>query len=376
MRIAFVTDTYDGISGGTVSGRRFVEALRANHDVTVVATDPPAPGKVQVPRLPIPSRAMRDNRFTFGWPKQSVLEEAFSGVDLVHVQFPFYLGSGATKLAIEKGIPLVAAFHVQPQNLLYDIKMRSERAADWLYRSWIRNVFEPADAVIVPTPFASQRLQYHGLTTPTWPISNGVRLRPQHCSERSGPPYLLLAVGRLAAEKRQDVIIDAVARSRHRDQIQLVIAGAGPLERRLSTRARRRGLSVEIGYVSDDRLVRLYDEATLLIHASEVELEGMAVLDAMGACLPALIADAPESASAALAADSDFLFRPGNASDLADHLDYLLDDPDVRAAGARRGVELADQHDFQGSVSTLEHLYESVLTKGRTGPTSPVDGFA
>jgi 1,2-diacylglycerol 3-alpha-glucosyltransferase len=376
MRIAFVTDTYDGISGGTVSGRRFVEALRLDHDVTVVATDPPAPGKVQVPRLPIPSRAMRDNHFTFGWPKRSILEQAFDGVDLVHVQFPFYLGSGATKLAVEKGLPLVAAFHVQPQNLLYDVRMRSERAANLLYRSWIRNVFEPADAVVVPTLFASQRLQYHGLTTPIWPISNGLRLRPRQCTERGGPPYLLLAVGRLAAEKRQDVIVDAVARSRHRDQIRLVIAGAGPLEARLRARARRRGLPVDMGYVTDERLIQLYDEATLLVHASEVELEGMAVLDAMGACLPTLIANAPESASAALAAGSNFLFRPGDAADLAEHIDSLLEDPDTRAAGARRGVELAGQYDFQGSLTSLEQLYQSVLGKGRNLPDHPVDRVA
>ena len=69
MRIAFVTDTYEtGIAGGTVSAVRFVEALRWRHDVTVVATGPPAPGKVQIPGFQLPLRAMRENRFTFGLP--------------------------------------------------------------------------------------------------------------------------------------------------------------------------------------------------------------------------------------------------------------------------------------------------------------------
>ncbi len=286
---------------------------------------------------------------------------------MVHVQFPFYLGAGATKLAVEMGIPRVAAFHVQPQNLLYDVKVHSERAADWMYRTWIRNVFEPADAVVVPSSFASEILLHHGLTTPTWPISNGVRLRPSRCTDRGGPPYLLLSVGRLAAEKRQDLIIDAVARCRHRDQIRLIIAGAGPLEQRPRARAHRRGLPVELGYVTDERLTQLYNEATLLIHASEVELEGMAVLDAMGACLPALIADAPESASAKLAANSNFLFLAGDAGDLAACIDRLLDDPVARAAGAHQGTESADEYDFQGSLTTLEHLYESVLEKHGSG---------
>jgi glycosyltransferase involved in cell wall biosynthesis len=180
----------------------------------------------------------------------------------------------------------------------------------------------------------------------------------------------VLSVGRLAPEKRQDVIIDAVARAAHRDQIRLVIAGAGPLEGRLRARARRRGLPVEFGYVSDERLTELYDEATMLIHASEVELEGMVVLDAMGACLPALIADAPESASAALAVDSRFLFTPGDSADLAAHIDRLLDDPELREQGSRGGLQLGDQRNFDESLEALEHLYETLLAGASPGITA------
>lgn len=57
MRIAVVTDTYeDGISGGVVATIRFVEALRKRHVVTVVATGPPAPGKVVLPPPAFSSR--------------------------------------------------------------------------------------------------------------------------------------------------------------------------------------------------------------------------------------------------------------------------------------------------------------------------------
>ena len=59
MRIAFVTDTYEeGISGGAVTGVRFVEALRRRHDVLVVATGGPAPGKVQLPGFHAGSKAV------------------------------------------------------------------------------------------------------------------------------------------------------------------------------------------------------------------------------------------------------------------------------------------------------------------------------
>lgn len=370
MRIAFVSDTYeDGIAGGAVTGVRFVEALRRRHDVTVLATGAPAPGKVQIPGFQVPIRAMRENRITFGWPSRRLLRPVFAEVDLVHVQFPFYLGFGATKLACEMGVPLVTAFHVQPENLLYNINLRSDRVAAWMHRWWIRNVFEPSDAVVVPSRFGAERLRRYGLTKPTYVVSNGAvqpRTRPtRHVGERRLPPYVLLCVGRLAPEKRQDVIIDAVARCRNREQVRLVVAGAGHLESRLRARARRHGLAVEFGYVSDERLAQLHEEATLFVHAGEVELEGMAVLDAMAAGLPVLVADAPDSAARALASGPEFRFRPGDAVDLAARIDFLLESPAQLAAGARRSLERAGQHDFQRSTRSLEHVYETVLEQVR-----------
>jgi len=161
------------------------------------------------------------------------------------------------------------------------------------------------------------------------------------------------------------VIIDAVARCQHRTQVRLVVAGAGHLETSLRKRAKRHGLPVEFGYVSNERLMQLYDEATLFIHAGEVELEGMAVVDAMAAGLPVLVSDAPDSAARAFASGPEFHFRPGDATDLAAHIDRLLENPAALAQGALRSLERSSQHDFQRSTRSLEQLYETVLAQAQ-----------
>ena len=118
----------------------------------------------------------------------------------------------------------------------------------------------PADAVVVPSRFAAERLQQYGLTTPTWVISNGAHVLPRPRAarrERATPPYVLLCVGRLAPEKRQDVIIDAVARCRHRDQVRLVVAGAGHLEASLRARAEKRFNDVR--QLSDSLIFDVHD---------------------------------------------------------------------------------------------------------------------
>ncbi len=366
MRIAVVTDTYeDGISGGVVTTIRFVEALRKRHEVTVVATGPPAPGKVVLPGFQLPLRAMRESHFTFAWPSRATLETVYTQADVVHLNFPFLLGFSAIRIARRMGVPTVAAFHVQPENLLLNLGVHSAGVSRWIYRRWVRGFFQLADAVVCPSAFAANRLRSYGLSVPAWVVSNGVPPHLQGGSVHPAPPptgpYVLLCLGRLAREKRQDVVIDAVARCRHRDRIRLVIAGAGPLQRALRTRINRLGLAAEIGYVDDQRLTQLFADTHLLVHASEVELQGIAVLEAMAAGIPVLVADAPDSAARRYASGPEFLFRPGDPGDLAAHLDRLLDAPETLVAGSRRSLEQAVQHDFQRSVRSLEHIYAAVI---------------
>src|SRR6059036_18388 len=61
LRIAFVADTFDGaVTGGTRSAVRFVEALRRQHDVVVLATGGrDEPDRVVLPGFQLPVRAMR-----------------------------------------------------------------------------------------------------------------------------------------------------------------------------------------------------------------------------------------------------------------------------------------------------------------------------
>src|SRR5207249_2170016 len=197
LRIAFVTDTFDGaVSGGTRSAVRFVDALRAH-------------------------------------------------------------------------IPVVAAFHVQPENLLLNVGLRSRPISDAMYRFWVRRLYNRADAVVCPSPFAEDKLRSHGLTAPAFVVSNGIspaiRRRRLPREPHHEGAFVVLMVGRLAPEKRHDLMFEALARAKHRDRIRLVVAGAGPRERQLRRAAARLPHPPEIGFVSDRRLERLYNTADLLV---------------------------------------------------------------------------------------------------------------
>ncbi len=139
-----------------------------------------------------------------------------------------------------------------------------------------------------------------------------------------------------------------------------MITGRGPEEPAIRRLAATLPVPAEVGFVSDGELRRLLAAADLLVHASEVELEGMAVLEALACGTPALIARAPASAARGLAISEAFLFEPGDAGDLARRLDLLVEAPERLREARARSLAVAAAHRFEDSVDRLEALYHRV----------------
>lgn len=364
LRVAFVADSLHSHSGGGIlSGEYVVDRLRRDHDVITVASD----GDDVLPALELPIRAMREMRFVMARPDRAVLARAFAKADVVHLQLPFWLSFAALDEARRLHRPVVAAFHVQPENALHNVGIHSTWLNDSIYRVLVKRFYNKVDAVLCPTEFAAQKLRAHGLTTPTAVISNGVppdvaqamAANPPTHGPHSGP-FFILAVGRFAAEKRQDVIIEAVRRSRHREQIRLVLSGWGPREAELKRLASALPNGAEIGFLSREELLEDYRTADLFVHAGEVELEGMSVLESMSAGVPALIADAPQSAASKFALD-DFTFPAGDAATLAAKIDALIEDPARLEVASQLYRERARLFDLDASVAKMVGLYRTVI---------------
>jgi glycosyltransferase involved in cell wall biosynthesis len=298
-------------------------------------------------------------------PDHEALARALADVDVVHLQFPFWLSFAALTEAEKLGRPVVAAFHVQPENALMNMGLRSPFVANALYRTWVKHLYNRADAVVCPTPFAERQLVRHGLTTPSFVISNGIPpdVKPMPRAPEPGHEgeITVMMLGRLAAEKRQEDLIEAVRRSRHVDRIRLVLAGAGPRQADLERLSRSLPNGAEIGFVARKRLLRLLASADLFVHCSEVELEGIAVIEALSMGLPALIAQSPDSAASDFAIDDDFRFPAGDVDALLARMDHLLDHPErlERARGEARAISRGLEHDK--SMERLLEVYSRVV---------------
>ncbi len=382
MKIVYVMDQYDNQNNGTsVSAFRFANCLRERgHEVRIVAIGKEAPDKYVVPTAnfgPL-NPVFRAHGMAFGKPDKAVLKKALEGADIVHLFFPFRLCRAARKMARRMGIPHMAAFHCQPENITYNVGLKHVPfAADIFYLVFRQRFYRYIRDIHCPSRFIAEQLRRHGYAARLHVISNGVdeAFRPLDVAK---PPewkdkFVILMVGRLAPEKRQDLVIKAAMRSKYADRIQLVFLGKGPKQWCYERLARRLKNPPVFRYVSQDEIVKVYNQCDLYVHAAEVEIEAIVCLEAIASGLVPVIANSEKSAARQFALDERSLFRNKDADDLARKIDYWIEHPEERAKMREAYLRAAENYRLSRSVDRIEEVYARVIAEQRPAAADPED---
>jgi glycosyltransferase involved in cell wall biosynthesis len=212
---------------------------------------------------------------------------------------------------------------------------------------WQRRLAEQADAVIVPSVFARERLRELGAPLP-WErvhvLPPPVRMATAESPASRGEHALVAA--RLAVEKGVDVAIEACRIA----GIALVIAGDGP--EREALQAQAAGSEVRfVGHVDDARLATLRAGAAIaLVPSRSAETFGLAAAEAMAAGLP--VAASRVGALAELV-DERGLVAAGDADALAGAIDRLAGDRVAGAEGLERVRALCSPDTVAASLASI-----------------------
>jgi glycosyltransferase involved in cell wall biosynthesis len=221
---------------------------------------------------------------------------------------------------------------------------------------WQRRLLAHADAVVVPSVFAAERLRALGVPLGTRDggpslhvVGHVVRSVVARSQAAAGEHALV--VSRLAPEKGVDVAIAACAAA----GVPLVVAGDGPLASAL--RARAEGTATRfVGHVGDGELARLRAAAGLAVVPSRsAETFGLAAAEAMAAGLP--VAGSAIGALPELCGDLGGLVAPGDAAALALAVRERFGDASAGEAGRRRALEVAAP---QTVAQALRDVYDAV----------------
>jgi glycosyltransferase involved in cell wall biosynthesis len=181
-------------------------------------------------------------------------------------------------------------------------------------------------------------------------IPNGIDVPPAVGAEAE-PPYVLFA-GRLSIEKGVLELVDA-ARG-----LPLVVVGDGPLRRRVP-QAR--------GFVARDELVRLLDQAAVVVCPSRREGFGMACLEAMAHGKPVVATDVGGLRDLVVDGETGIVVPPRNTSALRAAIELLLGNADLRARLGAAGHQRAFAFDWTRVIPRLLAMYEQTASVPSAG---------
>ncbi|MDX3854292.1 glycosyltransferase family 4 protein [Streptomyces sp. AK02-01A] len=187
---------------------------------------------------------------------------------------------------------------------------------------------------------------------PTVQPSNGRRLR-------------LLHAGRLDANKSTVTAIEAMALTA--DEHHLTIIGSGSELPSLAARTGELGLTHRIRFEPfmprEELWQRFADFDAFLFTTKQLEAFGLVAVEAQAHGLPVVYGDLPglrhTLGAGALA------YPPGDAAALAECIDQLADDPELRRTLGTAAADSARRHDISTTTAHLRELSKTVMGAAR-----------
>ena len=390
MRIAYLTQSYPPmISGAALVVEQLAKGMAGSgHKVLVIAASDTSSTyltedrNLTVLRLKSVHNPQRvGQRFT-PYSRRSVTNALHKfKPEAIHSHEPLPISLPAIRYAGKMNVPTVITIHQLPptatRHLPGYLQVVMEKLL-WKYGRWYSKKFT---ALITPTETTSlEVVKILGRTAHT--ISNGIDLRTFHPPRPDDdqaairkkwnlPPDvpILLHVGRLDPDKNVERVIQAAAPILSEMNAHLLIIGDGVRKPSLMDLCDSLGITARIhftGFISAKQgLPEIYRIAHLFVTASEIETQGLVLLEAAASGLPIVAVRATCIPEIVHDGVNGFLAEPGEVSGLSQGISILLRD---RAKAARMGEDslaLARQHDNRFTIEAHVRLYDQLIERAQ-----------
>jgi glycosyltransferase involved in cell wall biosynthesis len=371
MRIALMTETFlPNVNGVVTTLCRLLEHLRERgHEALLFAPDGSPTsyaGAEVVPMRGMPLPRYPELRLTPPQPGVTARLRRFRP-DIFHLAGLVALGTTGCFAARRVGATLVGAYHTDFPAYSAHYGLGFLRDAAYSYLRWVHN---NCALTLCPSRATLNDLKAHGFRRlRLWGRGvDTVRFHPRHRSEAwraaigvQPDERVLLYVGRLAPEKRLDVLAEAVTRLPH---TRLVLVGDGPARAPLAQRLH--GLPVHFaGYLHGQDLATAYASADMFVFPSDTETFGQVIQEAMASGLPVVAARAGGAADLVQPGVTGALFAPGSAGDLYSEAISLLEQPELRAEMSLASRAAAEARAWDRVLDQLLAHYGAAIRRRR-----------
>ena len=375
MNITVVCDVLgEETNGTTLATTNLIRALQKNHNVRILCADESKKGQENyyvVPYLnwgPL-NKFFEINNVKMAGVEDDIIKEAIDGADHIHIMLPFVLGRRVIKFAKEKNIPVSAGFHAQAENLSCHVRLQNVKLVNKIiYKNFYKHFYKFVDAIHYPTQFIRDDFEKKlNIKTNGYVISNGVNdyifkkqvEKPEELKDK----FVILSTGRYSVEKAQWQIIKAIKYSKHKDKIKLILAGQGPLEKKLKKLAKKMKVEPVFGVYERSKMIDIINYCDLYIHSAKIELEGIACLEAITCGKMVLVCDSKKSAAPNFVVDDKCKFKPNNPKALAEAIDYWIEHEDERKKYEDLYLQRAHEYNQAECMKKMEQMMYDLQQK-------------
>jgi glycosyltransferase involved in cell wall biosynthesis len=169
----------------------------------------------------------------------------------------------------------------------------------------------------------------------------------------------LLTVGRIDVEKNPLLVVDLLAELERRQpgRFRLEWLGTGPLRGAVSRRAAELGVAARLdlrGQVPfGPEVIEAYRRAHVFVHVSRTEGLPQVIIEALAVGTPTVATDVGSVAEAVDEGRAGVLVPPENRDALADAVELVTGDAELRARLIRRGLDLAAERTLERQVGQV-----------------------
>jgi glycosyltransferase involved in cell wall biosynthesis len=178
---------------------------------------------------------------------------------------------------------------------------------------------------------------------------------------------VVLTVANLRPEKGYDVLLDAARLIEDRDlPVRFVAVGRGPLEEELKERHRQLGLGERFQFLGPRQdVLNLMIGSDIFVLASRQEGLPVVLMEATSVGMP-IVATAVGAVPLVLRDDVDGLIvPPERADDLADALEHVISDPEMRQRLAQGAKTRSPMFDLASASREIEDIYRALAEADR-----------
>jgi glycosyltransferase involved in cell wall biosynthesis len=285
--------------------------------------------------------------------------------DVLHVVGPILVGALGPGLGRSLGVPVISSYHTHLGDYTHHYGIGFLSRGVNAYLRWIHNrtsvtLCPSTDTINTLKARGFGRLALWGRGVDTDRFAPGYRRTSWRDALGARPDdVVLLYVGRLAAEKRLDVIADALSGL---ERVRLVLVGDGPARQVLERRFR--GLPVAFtGFKRGRELSEAYASADVFVFPSDTDTFGQVIQEAMASALPVVAARAGGAVDLVADGETGLLFAPNNAPELQARLRRLAADSRLRRAMGQAGRVAAERRSWPAVVGELVDYYRQAIAE-------------